>query len=500
MRRRTGSAGVATLGALLLGAPLMGAPVAAQAAWRPQDSGTTAELRGLSAAGPTVVWAAGRGGVFTVTTDGGARWRPGTVEGAEDLFFIDVHAVDARTAFLLGTSFDGGRARIYRTDDAGRSWEEQYASDEAGVFFDGMAFWDASRGVAFSDPVAGAWRVVRTENGGRSWDVVPPSALPEPLAGEAGFAASGTAVTTQPGGRAWIGTGGGSWARVLRTADGGGSWEAVTTPLPAGSAAGIFGLVFTGPDDGVAVGGDYTDPTGAAPNVLRSEDGGRSWALAGSTLPAGVKYGVVAVPVPAGAAVHLAAGPSGSGYSVDGGLTWTTIDTTGFNTLAVGGAAEPGGMQPVWAAGVNGRVARLAGALDGRGGSGGLGPGCPSAEAEIIAADLAFARDVADRGADAWVEAFAEDGLMFPAGGPAARGHDAIRDAMGPAFDAGLSLRWQPLGAEAGSGCDLGWSWGRYQSGEGEDAVVGKYVTIWRRGEDGRWRVVGDIGNTGAPR
>ena len=43
-----------------------------------------------------VVWASGRNGTFTVTTDGGETWNAGVVPGAEALQFRDVQAFSAR--------------------------------------------------------------------------------------------------------------------------------------------------------------------------------------------------------------------------------------------------------------------------------------------------------------------------------------------------------------------------------------------------------------------
>ena len=59
----------------------------------PQNSGTTQGLIAVSPVNKRVVWASGRGGTFTVTTDGGATWRSGVVPGAESLQFRDVEGV-----------------------------------------------------------------------------------------------------------------------------------------------------------------------------------------------------------------------------------------------------------------------------------------------------------------------------------------------------------------------------------------------------------------------
>ncbi|NIN72169.1 MAG: oxidoreductase [Gemmatimonadetes bacterium] len=335
--------------------PLLLAAVAACAEFGEpvmQDSGTTAEFRGLSAASGDVVWAGGRGGVFARTVDGGATWAVDTVDGASTLFFIDAHAVDASTAYLLGTDFEGGEARIYKTTDGGSTWTLQYRDTTPGVFFDGMAFWDAAHGVAFSDPLDGGLLIVTTNDGAR-WSRVPQENVPPALPGEGGFAASGTAVAVYGSDHVWIGTGGGTVARVYRSSDRGRTWQVAETPLPSGPTAGIFGIAFRDSLNGVAVGGDYTQRTEPGANVIRTADGGLSWTSAASSLPAGCRYGATYVPGTR-AQVLAATGPSGWGLSRDDGATWTVVDTVGYNTIA---AAPSGGA--LWVAGVEGRIARL---------------------------------------------------------------------------------------------------------------------------------------------
>ena len=316
-----------------------------------QSSGTSAEFRGLSAASETVVWAAGRNGTYARTTDGGATWRADTVSGASELFFIDVHAVDTSTAYLLGTHFEGGHARIYKTTDGGVHWALQYSDSAPGVFFDGMAFWDADHGVAFSDPVGGSFLIVRTDDGGATWELVPPDNLPAPSPQEAGFAASGTAITVWGTHHVWFGSGGGAMARVFRSSDRGRTWTVAATPLAGSVTAGIFGIAFRDSLNGVAVGGDYTKPHESSDNVIRTRDGGLSWEIAGRSLPPGVRYGVTYVPGP-GPPILVASGPSGWGYSRDDGTTWAVLeDSLGYNTVSAAQGAV------VWAAGTEGRVA-----------------------------------------------------------------------------------------------------------------------------------------------
>ncbi len=71
----------------------------------PQNSGTTNGLIAVWPVNPQVVWASGRAGTFTVTTDGGQTWRAGVVPGAEMLQFRDVQAFSAH--------LQDGRRRSY---------------------------------------------------------------------------------------------------------------------------------------------------------------------------------------------------------------------------------------------------------------------------------------------------------------------------------------------------------------------------------------------------
>jgi photosystem II stability/assembly factor-like uncharacterized protein/predicted aspartyl protease len=330
---------------------------AALGQWKAQSSGTSADFRGVSAASRTVVWASGSRGTYTRTTDGGATWRAGVVPGAEALDFRDVQAVDANTAYLLNA---GAPAKIYKTTDGGRRWSLQYTNTTAGIFFDAMAFWDADHGIAFSDPVGGSFVIITTADGGANWKEVPRENIPPPLAGEAAFAASGTCLAVQGRDNAWFGTGGGAQSRVFRSTDRGQTWKVAVTPIKSGNATnGIFSLAFRDARNGVAVGGDYQKTEEASDNVARTTDGGATWTQGGRSEPPGLKEGIVYVPgTPA--PTLIAVGPSGSGYSLDDGKSWTSIDRGGYHSLSFTGPTGAG-----WAVGAGGRIAKYMGAVPG---------------------------------------------------------------------------------------------------------------------------------------
>lgn len=123
-------------------------------------------------------------------------------------------------------------------------------------------------------------------------------------------------------------------------------------------------------------------------------------------------------------------------------------------------------------------------------------------KAELAQADREFARSVRDTGLEGWIAAFAENGRVLPADGPMVTGPIAIRDLFTPLFSKpGFEITWAPAGAEVAASGDLGYTYGHWKTsmptvGAGVEEAEGKYVTIWGRDSEGRWRVLLDIGNT----
>ncbi|MEU5692183.1 oxidoreductase [Actinosynnema sp. NPDC020468] len=329
---------VAVLGSLLAASPAQASP-----SWALKPTGVTAQLRGLSAVDDRVAWVSGSGGTVLRTEDGGRTWSSVAPPGTTALDFRDVEAFDARRAVVLSIG-PGADSRIYRTADGGRTWSLAFQNTDPAAFYDCVAFFDRFRGLAVSDPVAGAFRVLTTADGGRTWRQVPAEDLPPALEGEFSFAASGQCVATAGPADAWIATGGGATARVLRSRDGGRHWSAESTPLFSSASAGVFAVAFRSPRRGIAIGGDYADPTGAVANLALTADGGRSWRAAKG--PAGYRSGAAWL----GSSV-VAVGTAGTDLSRDGGRTWRSLSTDGFDTVDCPSVC--------WASGERGRVGVL---------------------------------------------------------------------------------------------------------------------------------------------
>lgn len=109
-----------------------------------------------------------------------------------------------------------------------------------------------------------------------------------------------------------------------------------------------------------------------------------------------------------------------------------------------------------------------------------------------------FAKDVLAKGGAGFAEWFAEDGVALGNGAAPLIGRVAIaKSATWSPKD--YQLTWTPTAAALGPSGDMGYTWGHFE-GHSKDAngnpvtTTGRYMTIWRKGADGEWKVVLDAG------
>ncbi len=313
-----------------------------------QNSGTTQGLIAVSPVNRRIVWAAGRGGTYVVTIDGGRTWTPGVVPGAEALQFRDVEAKSAREAYLLSIG-SGTDSRIYHTMNGGRSWELQFTNQDPDGFYDCFAFFEGRGALVMGDAIGTRFPILRTTDE-RHWRDIG-DRVPAAQAGEAGFASSGTCMATFGNRQAWFGTGGADPSRIIATTDRGEHWIAYPTPLRGSPSAGVFSVAFRDKRHGIIAGGDLDPAAGPFDNIATSEDGGATWAVGGKA-PIGTIYGISYVDRNRPAVV--ATSPEGTAWSRDEGASWTAID--GLQGLwAVAFADRSVG----WLVGTNGQIVQL---------------------------------------------------------------------------------------------------------------------------------------------
>lgn len=151
----------------------------------------------------------------------------------------------------------------------------------------------------------------------------------------------------------------------------------------------------------------------------------------------------------------------------------------------------------------------------------GLGSGCaptggpegePSIDLEaeragLLARDRAFseAARTEERPLDAVLAVMTDDVLVLAPEVPLVEGKEASRDLWtGISSLPGYSLEFTPARAEIGAAADLGYTIGTYRmilpDSTGQlMATDGKYLTVWRRQDDGSWKMEVDMFNANGP-
>jgi ketosteroid isomerase-like protein len=122
------------------------------------------------------------------------------------------------------------------------------------------------------------------------------------------------------------------------------------------------------------------------------------------------------------------------------------------------------------------------------------------ARQEILAADTSFSKETQARGLDGWMAWFADDAKLNTHKGILS-GKAALRQHYSEMFSRrDFSIRWEPTFAETSKDGSLGYTFGSAVSShtneKGEKVErQGRYVTVWRRMPDGKWKVATDLGN-----
>jgi photosystem II stability/assembly factor-like uncharacterized protein len=337
---------------------IVAAPLSAQSLnWAPQDSGTTASLRGIYSVDGQVAWAGGTEATILRTVDGGAHWERCAAPGAGDpppkkgeaLDFRGIHAWDANTAEAMSAG-PGELSRIYKTTDGCKTWKLELMERDKHGFWDAMVYQaadfglpgDLNTGVLIGDPVRGQFETKNMLQGNGWYDDGYGCAASEE---QSAFAASNSSAFLFGSRRYILGTGGAGGARVyiaplLFSGLGSNPCRAIKVPMAGGKdSSGIFSLSFRSLKIGVAVGGDYKKPKQAQGTAAWTADMGLHWTAA-ETPPHGYRSSVA---WSAELSAWIAVGTNGSDLSRDDGKTWTPLDDGTWNALSLPFVVGPEG-------------------------------------------------------------------------------------------------------------------------------------------------------------
>lgn len=272
-----------------------------------------------------------RGARVLRTTDGGRTWAdvgPGDAlhpEGTDAAFIDTTHAVLAVS--LTGDSQDDSGLRVYRTSDAGKTWE---STDHPGAAVAGrLSFLNESEGWLTLHQGAGMHHeqvtILATTDGGRTWAEVSTTS-PDAKPGELPFSGNKSGLAFSDSSNGFVT---GYWPvpgnpYLFHSSDGGHTWTQVELALPEGyeeADCSTHTPVFFGGGSGVLPMTLYT-PVGTREILFYSTtDGGATW-VPGTPIATGEENASWDAPA---TGVVIVAAQGKLHASIDGGKTWSTM-------------------------------------------------------------------------------------------------------------------------------------------------------------------------------
>jgi uncharacterized protein (TIGR02246 family) len=126
-------------------------------------------------------------------------------------------------------------------------------------------------------------------------------------------------------------------------------------------------------------------------------------------------------------------------------------------------------------------------------------------ERAVREADAACSKAAAPNNVEGYLSCVADDGLSLPPNAPMLTGKESIRKSVSEVMATpGYALSWQADKVEASRGGDLAYTVGTYQQtlndAKGKPVTDrGKYVAVWKKQPDGKWKGVADMYNSDLP-
>jgi uncharacterized protein (TIGR02246 family) len=120
--------------------------------------------------------------------------------------------------------------------------------------------------------------------------------------------------------------------------------------------------------------------------------------------------------------------------------------------------------------------------------------GAAAAREELLKTDREWAQAAATNDVERIVAYWTDDAVIYSPGEPPVEGKAAIRAYVGGSLKLpGFAITWTPKQAEVSQAGDLGYTTGTnaitVPAADGRTTTMeGRYVTIWRKGKDGKWR------------
>ena len=125
-------------------------------------------------------------------------------------------------------------------------------------------------------------------------------------------------------------------------------------------------------------------------------------------------------------------------------------------------------------------------------------------ESAIRDLDAQWSKTAAAHDLDGTVAYYTDDAVVLAPNAPIAKDRAAIRAIWAPMCAADASISWDATQVEVARSGDLGYSTGTYQVTMKDEqgkpvADRGKFLEVWKKQADGKWKVAADVFNTDLP-
>jgi ketosteroid isomerase-like protein len=123
--------------------------------------------------------------------------------------------------------------------------------------------------------------------------------------------------------------------------------------------------------------------------------------------------------------------------------------------------------------------------------------GIPDNAKSLAALDNEWSKAATAGDVEKVVSFYADDAVAYPPNEPVVNGQGSIKDAWAKMLaDPKTKLSWTTT--NAGVDHNTGFTSGTYQVAGDDGSVVekGKYLCVWRKGADGKWKAIHDMWNS----
>jgi ketosteroid isomerase-like protein len=128
-----------------------------------------------------------------------------------------------------------------------------------------------------------------------------------------------------------------------------------------------------------------------------------------------------------------------------------------------------------------------------------------AADANVIRdLDAQWSKTAGTRNVDATVAYYADEASLLPPNAPLATDKQSIRAIWADLLAPDTSLSWQSSNVDVSKSGDLAYSMGIYQATMKDPhgnpiTEHGKFLEVWKKQADGKWKVVADVYNSNQP-